>query len=59
MAIKTCCGAHLPSNIVKTTFKGKSLYFCQKDCLIEFKQDPEAFLASSHFKLNFEELDDA
>ena len=59
MATKTCCGAHLPTNIVKTTYKDKTLYFCQRDCLIEFMQDSEIFLASSHFKLNFEELDDA
>jgi YHS domain-containing protein len=59
MATKTCCGAHLPTNIVKTDYKGKTLYFCQRDCLIEFMRDPEAFLASSHFKLNFDELDDA
>ncbi|NPD88713.1 MAG: YHS domain-containing protein [Asgard group archaeon] len=59
MATKTCCGAHLPKNIVKTAYKGKTLYFCQRDCLIEFVHNPEVFLASNHFKLDFEELDDA
>ena len=59
MATKTCCGSHLPKNIIKTEYKGKKLYFCQRDCLNEFMRDPEAFLASSHFKLNFEDLADA
>ncbi|MFW9852273.1 MAG: YHS domain-containing protein [Candidatus Thorarchaeota archaeon] len=44
--------------MIKTEYKGKKLYFCQRNCLNEFKHDPETFLASSHFKLNFDELDD-
>lgn len=59
MATKTCCGSHLPKHIIKTEYKGKKLYFCQRNCLNEFKHNPESFLASSHFKLNFDELDDA
>ena len=59
MATKTCCGSHLPRNIIKTTYKSKTVYFCQRACLVEFKRDPEAFLKSNHFKLNFDDLDDA
>lgn len=55
----TCCAANLPNKEVSTTYKGKKLYFCDKPCLKEFKKDPERFLNSTHFRLEFENLEDA
>ncbi|MBY9000630.1 MAG: YHS domain-containing protein [Candidatus Heimdallarchaeota archaeon] len=55
----TCCGADNPYNEVSTIYKDKKLYFCDKSCLKEFKKDPERFLASTHFRLEFEDLENA
>ncbi|GAH95635.1 unnamed protein product, partial [marine sediment metagenome] len=35
------------------------LYFCDTPCLKEFSKDPERFLSSTHFRLEFEDLEDA
>lgn len=40
-------------------YKDKKLVFCNHDCVIEFKQDPQKFLKSDHFKVKFDDLDDA
>ncbi len=56
--LKTCCGGDLPTKEVKTTYNGKRLYFCDTACLNLFIKNPERFLASTHFRLNFEELED-
>ncbi|MFI5254439.1 MAG: YHS domain-containing protein [Candidatus Limnocylindrales bacterium] len=29
-------------------YKGTTYYFCSKGCLLEFKDDPERFLASGY-----------
>ncbi len=55
----TCCGADRPNKEVSTIFKGKKLYFCETPCLEEFNRDPERFLASTHFRLEFEDLENA
>ena len=55
----TCCIADLPNSKFSTVHKGKKLYFCDKSCLKEFKKNPERFLSSTHFRLEFEELEDA
>ncbi|MCG3224911.1 MAG: YHS domain-containing protein [Candidatus Heimdallarchaeota archaeon] len=55
----TCCVADLPNKEVSATYKGKKLYFCDKPCLKEFKKDPERFLSSTHFRLEFKNLEDA
>ncbi|MHA1346921.1 MAG: hypothetical protein ACTSVO_09140 [Candidatus Heimdallarchaeaceae archaeon] len=54
----TCCAADRPNSEVSTTYKDKKLYFCDKPCLKEFKKDPERFLSSTHFRLEFENLED-
>jgi len=56
--LKTCCGGDLPAKEVTTSYKGKKLYFCDTPCLDLFIKNPERFLASTHFRLNFEELED-
>jgi len=57
-SLKTCCGGDLPAKEVTTIHKGKKLYFCDTPCLDLFIKNPERFLASTHFRLNFEELED-
>jgi len=44
---------------VSVEYKNKIIYFCTEDCLDEFNDDPEQFLDSSHFELDFDMLDDA
>ncbi len=57
--LKTCCGGDLPTKEVSTVYKNKKLYFCDSPCLVLFQKDPERFLNSTHFRLNFEKLEDA
>ena len=40
-------------------YRGKEFIFCQEECVVEFKEDPEKFLKSDHFKLAFDDLPDA
>ena len=54
----TCCAADRPNSEVSTIHRGKKLYFCDKSCLKEFKKNPERFLSSTHFRLEFDELED-
>ena len=42
--------------VIHEIYKGKELVFCQDECLVEFKEDPEKFIKSDHFKVNFEDL---
>jgi YHS domain-containing protein len=58
-SLKTCCGGDLPERIVTTNHNGKKLYFCDTACLNLFNKNPERFLSSTHFRLDFEELEDA
>ncbi|MHA1514026.1 MAG: hypothetical protein ACTSPF_00670 [Candidatus Heimdallarchaeaceae archaeon] len=55
----TCCAANRPDKEVSTTYKGKKLYFCETPCLVEFQKEPERFLASTHFRLEFKDLENA
>ena len=55
----TCCGADCPNKEVSTIFKGKKFYFCDTSCLKEFKKNPERFLNSTHFRMKFEDLENA
>ena len=57
--LKTCCGSDLPTNEVSTLYNNKKLYFCDTPCLDLFNKNPEKFLATTHFRLNFEDLEDA
>jgi YHS domain-containing protein len=42
--------------VILEIYRGKELIFCQEECVSEFKEDPEKFIKSDHFKLSFEEL---
>ena len=57
--LKTCCGGELPTKTVSTVYKNKKLYFCDTPCLNLFNKDPEKFLNSTHFRLVFDNLEDA
>ena len=56
---KTCCGADLPQKEVSTLYNKKKFHFCETACLELFMKDPEKFMATTHFRLNFEDLEDA
>jgi len=56
---KTCCGASHQGNTNMKVYRNKKFYFCKKTCLEEFLVDPEAFITSDHFLINFDELEDA
>ncbi|OLS32336.1 MAG: hypothetical protein HeimAB125_09860 [Candidatus Heimdallarchaeota archaeon AB_125] len=57
--LKTCCGGDIPAQQVSTVHNGKKLYFCDTACLNLFQKNPDRFLSSTHFRLKFEDLDDA
>ena len=57
-SLKTCCGGDLPAKKVTTDHNGKKLYFCDTACLNLFEKNPERFLSSTHFRLNFDDLED-
>ncbi|OLS26164.1 MAG: hypothetical protein HeimC2_16560 [Candidatus Heimdallarchaeota archaeon LC_2] len=40
-------------------YKGKKMIFCNNECIVEFKTDPEKFLKSDHFKIKFSDLENA
>ncbi|MHA2030014.1 MAG: hypothetical protein ACW99A_09295 [Candidatus Kariarchaeaceae archaeon] len=40
-------------------YRGKEMVFCQEECVTEFKEDPEKFVKSDHFKVAFEDLEDS
>jgi YHS domain-containing protein len=45
--------------VILEIYRGKEFIFCQEECVVEFREDPEKFLKSDHFKLNFEDLPNA
>ena len=58
----SACGCdtdHHDGEWISTAYKGKIIYFCADSCKQEFLDDPESFLKSDHFLLDFEVLTDA
>ena len=56
---KTCCDSELPTKEVSTVYKNKKFYFCDTPCVELFEKDPEKFLKTTHFRLDFNNLEDA
>lgn len=59
--VVSACGCdkdHHEGKFISTPYKGKRIYFCAQDCKEEFLEDPENFLQSDHFILNFDLLED-
>ncbi|MDH5404052.1 MAG: hypothetical protein OEY49_16260 [Candidatus Heimdallarchaeota archaeon] len=54
----SCCSIRSIDQQPSIVYKGKIIYFCENECVEEFNEDPEGFLHSDHFKLNFEDLKD-
>jgi Cu+-exporting ATPase len=50
IAIDPVCGMDVETEGAQLTFdyKGTTYYFCSRGCLLEFKDDPERFLAADH-----------
>jgi Cu+-exporting ATPase len=50
IAIDPVCGMSVETEGAKLTleYEGTTYYFCGKGCLLEFKDDPERFLAADH-----------
>lgn len=53
---KTACGSPIEHEI-STKYKGKVIYFCEQECLEEFLENPEKFLQSDHFLIDFDLLE--
>ncbi|MCE7736415.1 MAG: hypothetical protein GPJ54_16160 [Candidatus Heimdallarchaeota archaeon] len=45
--------------VILEIYRGKEFIFCQDECVVEFKEDPEKFLKSDHFKVSFKDLPDS
>ena len=43
---------------ISAEYKQKRIYFCAETCKTEFLEDPEVFIDSSHFELEFDMLED-
>jgi Cu+-exporting ATPase len=50
IAIDPVCGMEVETERAALTFEyqGTTYYFCSRGCLLEFKDDPERFLAADH-----------
>jgi YHS domain-containing protein len=50
IAIDPVCGMEVETDGVLLTYEyeGTTYYFCGKGCMLEFKDDPERFLAPDH-----------
>ncbi len=53
---KTSCGSDIIDKSISTIFNNKVFYFCEVECLEEFKIDPVAFIKSDHFLIELEIL---
>lgn len=49
---KTACGSAIEDKKLSIEYNGIKLYFCEKECIEEFEEDPKKFLHSDHFKLD-------
>ena len=50
IAIDPVCGMEVETEGAQLTFEheGTTYYFCGKGCLLDFKEEPEKFLATDH-----------
>ena len=50
IAIDPVCGMQVETEGAQLTLEheGKTYYFCSRGCLLEFKDDPERYLAADH-----------
>lgn len=53
---KTACNSEITEKSVSTIFEGRTITFCEQECLEEFNFDPEVFLESDHFLIDFDIL---
>lgn len=44
--LRTVCGSELPDNtaLISTKYQGQIHYFCELECLQDFKKEPDHFL---------------
>jgi len=58
----SACGCdtdHNGGEYISVIYGNKKIYFCEASCKQEFLTDPKTFLASDHFTLEFELLEDS
>lgn len=50
MAIDPVCGMDVDTETAQWTaeHEGQTYYFCSKGCMLDFKDDPQQYLDSSH-----------
>jgi P-type Cu+ transporter len=50
VAIDPVCGMHVETEgaLLTYEYKGVTYYFCGKGCLLEFRDDPEKYLAPDY-----------
>ena len=48
--IDPVCGMSVDTatSLLSFEYEGKTYWFCSKGCLLEFRDDPEAFLSADH-----------
>ena len=52
--LKTCCGTPVKDPAISVVHEGRRFYFCEAECVEEFKEDPKNFLNSDHFLIDLE-----
>ncbi len=48
---KTACGSDIQDKDIFTMYKGVKIYFCEKECLDEFNDNPTEFINSDHMRI--------
>lgn len=49
---RTACESVVEDKKLSIEYNGVKLYFCEKECIEEFQENPQKFLHSDHFKLD-------
>lgn len=47
----TACGTEITDKNIFVKYKGVKLYFCEKECMDEFNDNPSKFLSSDHLRI--------
>ncbi|MHA2502364.1 MAG: hypothetical protein ACXAE3_05830 [Candidatus Kariarchaeaceae archaeon] len=59
--VTAACGCTSCVNLKEPRFHAvyndRLVYFCSRSCVKEYNEDPEAFINSDHFKIEFDILD--
>lgn len=48
----TACGSKVEDEKIAVNYDGTTIYFCEKECLDEFNENPVKFINSDHLKIS-------